>query len=126
MTHSMPLIAGRTAQEYNQRRATKGAFREDRYHATAIDIAPAAIASVSVTSKDGEVNEVAISATGDIAGEMSLMTGANRNATVSALSRMRVLEIRKEAIESLLKMSPAAFRRQIRLSRLPSRSRCAP
>jgi small-conductance mechanosensitive channel len=68
-------------------------------------------ASVSVTGKDGEVNEVAISATGDVAGEMSLMTGANRNATVSALSRMRVLEIRKEAIEALLKMSPELLER---------------
>ena len=34
----MQLIAGRTAQEYNLRRATKGAFWEDRYHATAIEI----------------------------------------------------------------------------------------
>jgi small-conductance mechanosensitive channel/CRP-like cAMP-binding protein len=68
-------------------------------------------ASVSVTGKDGEVNEVAISATGDIAGEMSLMTGANRNATVSALSRMRVLEIRKEAIEALLQNSPGLLER---------------
>jgi small-conductance mechanosensitive channel/CRP-like cAMP-binding protein len=68
-------------------------------------------ASVSVVSKDGEVNEVAISATGDVAGEMSLMTGANRNATVSALSRMRVLEIRKDAIESLLQMSPELLER---------------
>jgi len=68
-------------------------------------------ASVSVIGKDGEVNEVAISATGDIAGEMSLMTGANRNATVSALSRMRVLEIRKEAIEALLQMSPELLER---------------
>jgi REP-associated tyrosine transposase len=33
---SMQLIAGRTAQEYNQRKARGGAFREDRYHATAI------------------------------------------------------------------------------------------
>jgi hypothetical protein len=32
----MQLIAGRTAQEYNQRKARGGAFREDRYHATAI------------------------------------------------------------------------------------------
>ena len=38
IAHSMQLIAGRTAQEYNQRRATKGAFWEDRYHATAIEI----------------------------------------------------------------------------------------
>lgn len=34
---SMQLIAGRTAQEYNQRKKRKGAFWEDRYHATAIE-----------------------------------------------------------------------------------------
>jgi putative transposase len=34
----MQLIAGRTAQEYNRRRAMQGAFWEDRYHATAIEI----------------------------------------------------------------------------------------
>ena len=34
---SMQLIAGRVAQEYNQRKKRKGAFWEDRYHATAID-----------------------------------------------------------------------------------------
>ncbi len=33
---SMRLIAGRTAQEYNQRKNRKGTFREDRYHATAV------------------------------------------------------------------------------------------
>ena len=33
---SMQLIAGRTAQEYNQRKKRKGAFWEDRYHATAV------------------------------------------------------------------------------------------
>ncbi len=33
---SMQLIAGRTAQEYNQRKNRKGAFWEDRYHATAV------------------------------------------------------------------------------------------
>ena len=34
---SMQLIAGRTAQDYNQRKERKGAFWEDRYHATAIE-----------------------------------------------------------------------------------------
>ena len=33
---SIQLIAGRTAQEYNQRKNRKGAFWEDRYHATAV------------------------------------------------------------------------------------------
>ncbi len=34
---SMQLIAGRTAQAYNSRKNRKGAFWEDRYHATAIE-----------------------------------------------------------------------------------------
>ena len=34
---SVQLIAGRTAQEYNHRKQRKGAFWEDRYHATAIE-----------------------------------------------------------------------------------------
>jgi putative transposase len=36
IAESMQLIAGRTGQEYNQRKARHGAFWEDRYHATAI------------------------------------------------------------------------------------------
>jgi len=34
--NSLQLIAGRTGQEYNQRKSRKGAFWEDRYHATAV------------------------------------------------------------------------------------------
>ena len=34
---SIQLAAGRTAQEYNQRKGRKGAFWEDRYHATAVE-----------------------------------------------------------------------------------------
>ena len=34
---SIQLIAGRTGQEYNQRKERKGAYWEDRYHATAIE-----------------------------------------------------------------------------------------
>ena len=37
IAQSMQLIAGRTAQEYNQRKARGGAFWEGRYHATAIE-----------------------------------------------------------------------------------------
>jgi putative transposase len=37
IAESMQLIAGRTAQEYNQRKGKQGAFWEDRYHATAIE-----------------------------------------------------------------------------------------
>jgi REP element-mobilizing transposase RayT len=34
---SLQLVAGRTAQAYNRRKNRKGAFWEDRYHATAVD-----------------------------------------------------------------------------------------
>lgn len=34
---SIKMIAGRTAQEYNRRKKRKGAFWEDRYHATAVE-----------------------------------------------------------------------------------------
>ncbi len=34
---SIQLIAGRTGQEYNRRKNCKGAFWEDRYHATAVE-----------------------------------------------------------------------------------------
>ncbi|MFH1981333.1 MAG: transposase, partial [Pseudomonadota bacterium] len=34
---SIQLVAGRTGQEYNQRKRRKGAYWEDRYHATAVE-----------------------------------------------------------------------------------------
>ena len=37
VSKSIQLIAGRVGQEYNIRKKRKGAFWEDRYHATAID-----------------------------------------------------------------------------------------
>lgn len=37
ISRTLQLIAGRTAQEYNQRKRRKGAFWEDRYHATAVE-----------------------------------------------------------------------------------------
>ena len=36
ISKSIKLVAGRTGQEYNQRKNRKGAFWEDRYHATAV------------------------------------------------------------------------------------------
>lgn len=34
---SLRLVAGRTAREYNERKGRRGAFWEDRYHATAVE-----------------------------------------------------------------------------------------
>lgn len=37
IARSLQLVAGRTAQAFNRRKGRKGAFWEDRYHATAVD-----------------------------------------------------------------------------------------
>jgi putative transposase len=37
IARSIQLVAGRTGQQYNQRKTRKGAFWEDRYHATALE-----------------------------------------------------------------------------------------
>ena len=37
MSRSMQLVSGRTAQAFNIRKKRKGAFWEDRYHATAVE-----------------------------------------------------------------------------------------
>lgn len=65
-------------------------------------------ASITIETPTG-IQEVAVSAAGDVIGEMSLMTGAPRVATVTALTKLRVLEVGKAAIESLLKSSPELF-----------------
>ncbi|HET7085988.1 MAG TPA: mechanosensitive ion channel family protein [Rhizomicrobium sp.] len=59
-------------------------------------------ARVSITMADGHHREVAVLTAGDIVGEMSLMTGAPRTASVTALTAMRVLEVTKASIETLL------------------------
>ncbi|MEI9886958.1 MAG: mechanosensitive ion channel family protein [Rhizomicrobium sp.] len=68
-------------------------------------------ARVSVLGQNNDPREVAVLATGDVVGEMSLMTGAPRNATVTALTRVRVLEITKGPIEALLNRSPELLQR---------------
>jgi len=67
--------------------------------------------SVAINTSSGQQQEVAVSATGDIVGEMSLMTGAPRTATVTALTRVRALEITRETIEGMLKKNPELFER---------------
>jgi putative transposase len=37
LARSVQFIAGRVGQEFNQRKGRKGAFWEDRYHATAVE-----------------------------------------------------------------------------------------
>ncbi len=84
--------------------------------------------AVSVTASDirGISRPVTKLSHGDIVGEMSLMTGARRNATVIALSAVEAVEIPKRALEEILarrpelldRFRPELERRQAELDRI--------
>lgn len=84
--------------------------------------------SVSVTLADrrGDAHGVAALYAGDVVGEMSLLTGARRNATVTATSEVVALEITKVALEEILARAPdlidnfgeVLVRRQAQLDRV--------
>lgn len=63
-------------------------------------------ARITLTLPQGVPQELAVLAAGDVVGEMSLMTGAPRSASVTAMTQIRALEITKESIEELLQRSP--------------------
>jgi putative transposase len=52
--NSIQLIAGRTGQEYNQRKDRKGAYWEDRYHATALSPSTRNESSAGIRGKRSE------------------------------------------------------------------------
>jgi CRP-like cAMP-binding protein len=62
--------------------------------------------SVSLDDKRGAAHGVAELKTGDIVGEMSLLTGARRNANVVAETEVSALEITKVALEEILARAP--------------------
>ena len=68
-------------------------------------------ARVSIAMPGGQSREVAVLTVGDIVGEMSLMTGAPRAASVICLTAMRVLEVTKASMESLLAAEPGLMER---------------
>lgn len=61
---------------------------------------------VTLAGKRGDAHGVATLAGGDIVGEMSLMTGARRSATVTAVSEVVAMEITKVALEGILARAP--------------------
>jgi CRP-like cAMP-binding protein len=70
------------------------------------------IASGTVNvSVAGRAQTVATLGEGEVVGEMSLLTGAPRSATVTALSPVVAFEIDKAALEPILLMSPTLFER---------------
>ncbi len=78
----------------------------------------------------GETQPIARLGKGDIVGEMSLLTGARRSATVTAATDVEAIEINKEALAHVLKASPTLVyrfadlidRRQRHLHRLAGSS----
>jgi CRP-like cAMP-binding protein len=63
------------------------------------------------TGRSGSAGHVATLRAGDIFGEMSLLTGALRSATVTAVTPVVALEIGRSALEPLLAASPALYDR---------------
>lgn len=60
-------------------------------------------ATVTVTGDDQPVARLRA---GDIFGEMSLLTGARRSATVTAVTPLEVIEVSKQALAAVLDQSP--------------------
>ena len=80
----------------------------------------------AVVSVDGEAEPVARLGPGAVVGEMSLLTGARRSATVTAAAPLEMIEVSKQALAHVLANSPdlvdrfAAMihRRQMELDKL--------
>jgi CRP-like cAMP-binding protein len=68
--------------------------------------------SVRVT---GDAAPIATLGPGDIVGEMSLLTGARRSATVTALEPVEVLEVNKDALAHVLSQSPTLVGRFVEM-----------
>ena len=62
--------------------------------------------SVVVADRDGGIRHVADLTGGDVVGEMSLMTGARRSATVTATTEVVALEVTKFSLEAILTRAP--------------------
>jgi CRP-like cAMP-binding protein len=62
--------------------------------------------AVTVSDADGGTRHVADLGAGDIVGEMSLMTGARRSATVIAKTEVVALEVTKFSLEAIIARAP--------------------
>ena len=63
----------------------------------------------------GEAETVATLGPGDIVGEMSLLTGARRSATVTATEPVEVIEVNKQALAHVLAQSPTLVARFVEM-----------
>lgn len=81
-------------------------IREDEPEGSALFAILEGSAAVSVTSADGKETILSLLTAGDFFGEMSLIDGEPRSASVRTASPSRVLMIRREAFHSLLRKMP--------------------
>lgn len=58
------------------------------------------------SSPNGQLNRVAVLSPGQILGEMSLLTGSPRNATVTAQTPVALIEVKKDHFEPILRQNP--------------------
>ena len=85
---------------------------------------------VAIAGQNGGERHVADLSRGDIVGEMSLMTGARRSATVTAKTEVVALEVTKFSLEAILARAPELVerfgeilaRRQAELERIAAQS----
>jgi CRP-like cAMP-binding protein len=64
------------------------------------------VVSVTLADKRGDAHDVAELSAGEFVGEMSLLTGARRSATVVAETEVVAIEITKVALEEILARAP--------------------
>jgi CRP-like cAMP-binding protein len=69
-------------------------------------IVVAGVLEVSRADADGTVRKIGRLQPGDVFGEMSLLTGAPRSATVTAASPVTLVEISKEHLEPIFRSQP--------------------
>jgi len=69
------------------------------------------VSGEALVSVRGESEPVARLGKGDIVGEMSLLTGASRSATVTAGTPLEVIEVSKPALAHVLEHSPGLVER---------------
>jgi putative transposase len=109
---SIQLIAGRTGQEYNQRKRRKGAFWEDRYHATAVakadylaqcmDYIDLNMVRAGVVSHPEEWPFCGYFELMSLKTRFRLLDHKNLTAVLALSTTKEVLASRKRAIESVL------------------------
>lgn len=114
---NVPFFADVLDSEEVEELATKAHFIRFQEGSTPIEEDAPGHAMFVVVSGEADVTvhgiaePVAKLGAGDIIGEMSLLTGARRSATVTAVTPLEVIEVNKQALAHVLKQSPGLVER---------------